>query len=338
MEGRDGVEEGMSRATEMSSGRRVGAAFCVALSLALLLPALARADGPLLTVSDLGQSSAPVEVGQPPFEVPPRGSCIYPFTMETESACPAGTWPLLGERWGSIEDVAGGDALRLEFAAPVSAVTIASTSNYVPGLHDPDGNPIPNYDVIAESSATPTSDPRIWQATLPQLDARAISTNGDTFSVVAQDGSGHHDYAFGIRSPRFENESTLCGRAWYSTDFGQYLCPSRAGGGSPPAKILRVGAAYDGRVLILHVEVPEAGRLSIAVPTKCASTPGADCHRKTILRRTAKRRGTIVIKRPLDPRFGPPGRITLRVRFEMATSVSIGKLTPKVHLRGEAAG
>lgn len=204
------------------------------LALFVAIGGTARADGPVLTVTNLGQPSAPVEVAQSPLTVGPTADCAHPFTLAGESACPPGTWPPLGQQWGPIENVAGGDTLRLEFATPVLAVKVGSTSNYPPGLADPDGKAVSNYDVISESSALATSDPRVWLTTLPALDARAISSHGYTFSVVAEDPLGYHDYPFGIRSPRYANESTKCGTAYYSTGWSQYLCPS-GGKALPPA-------------------------------------------------------------------------------------------------------
>jgi hypothetical protein len=114
--------------SRQARGLAVGMAIgCLGLGFALT--AVARADGPVLRVSNLGQSSAPVEVAQPPFDLVATASCAYPFTLANEAACPAGTWPALGQAWGQIEDVAGGDALRLEFSTPVSSVAVSSTSN-----------------------------------------------------------------------------------------------------------------------------------------------------------------------------------------------------------------
>jgi hypothetical protein len=205
----------------------VAGAFGVVLLLATSATA-ALAGGPSLTVTNLGQAGAPVEVGQAPIVLASTNGCAQPFTLANESACPPGAWPPLGQQWGPIENVAGGDTLRLAFGAAVSSVSVASTSNYPPGLADPDGKPIANYDVLAESPAAPTSDPAVWLATLPPLDARAISTNGYTFSVVAQDEGGHHGYPFGIRAPRYANEATQCGRAFFSTGWEQYLCFSNS--------------------------------------------------------------------------------------------------------------
>jgi hypothetical protein len=298
--------------------RRIATVPIGILASLMLLAAtgVARAQGPTLTVSNLGQSSAPIEVGQPPFEVPPAGSCAFPFTLANESACPAGIWPPLGRRWGAIEDVAGGDTLRLEFAAPVSAVTVGSTSNYEPGLHDPDGKAIGNYDVIAESPAAPTSDPSAWTVTLPPLDVRAISTDGYTFSVVAQDGSGYHDYPFGIRSPRYANELTKCSQAYYSTGFWQYLCLGKGGGGLPDNGLRNRGASYDGHTFTLKLEVPKAGTLLLRIPTTCG--PGikpAECHRKTSIVRHLAKPATITIRKSLSLRPGPDRRMSMPIRF-----------------------
>jgi hypothetical protein len=214
----------------MKFPKAIGLAACT-MSLWAALVATADAAGAVMRVTDLGQVSAPVEVGQPPIEIGPTAGCAHPFTLANEAACPAGTWPALGAAWGPIEDVAGGDTLRFEFSSPVSSVLIGSTSNYQPGLTDPDGRSIGNYDVVAESAATATSDPAVWLAALPPLDARAISSQGYTFSVVAQEGPAYFDYPFGIRSPRYANETTKCGLAYYSTGWQQSLC---LGNAAPP--------------------------------------------------------------------------------------------------------
>jgi hypothetical protein len=199
-----------------------------------------------------------------------------------------------------------------------------------PGLHDPDGKAIPNYDVMAESSAAPSTSPAIWEVTLPPLDYRAISTIGYTFSVVARDGSGYHDYPFGIRAPRYANELTKCGSAYYSTGVSQGHCLDK---GAPPPRpeILRISkATYDGRALTLDVEVPEAGRLLVKVPTTCPKRPASGCHRKTPIHRRASRRGHLTIRKPLALRLGKRGRITLGVRFEMAHSLIVSSVPVKV--------
>lgn len=201
--------------------------------LFLAVPA-ARAAGPMLSVTNLGHAAAPVVVGQPPLAIAPAGECAHPFTLAGEAACPPGTWPPLGAPswapggWAPTEDVAGGDTLQLAFSGPMTSVVVGSTSNYGPGLQDPEGRAIANYEVVPESPATATADPAVWQVALPPLDYRAIG--GYTFSVVGQDGSGFHDYPLEIRSPRYADELARCGTAYYSTGVQQYLCP---GGGVP---------------------------------------------------------------------------------------------------------
>jgi hypothetical protein len=321
----------------MSSRERTSSgAAPLALATLVLLAALttaARADAPALRVTNLGQSSAPVEVGQPPLDIAAAGSCAFPFTLANESACPAGTWPPLGRRWGSIEDVAGGDTLRLAFSSPVTTVKVGSTSNYTPGLRDPDGKPLSNYDVVPETSAVSTADPSVWLTTLPPLDARAISSDGYTFSVVAQDGSGYHDYPLGIRSPRYANEATYCSIAYYSTGWQQYLCLGKS---APPGLAQRVrvfGATFDGRILSLQVEVPSAGRLSIGIPTICGDRNGGVCRGRTWIRRHAARRGRLVIRRVLSLRLGADRKISIPVRFgEPGGRTSAGALTVRVRL------
>jgi hypothetical protein len=216
-----------------------GLAICM-LALAVEIAPTASADAPTLTVTNLGQAAAPTEVPQPPLGVSSRGGCAHPFTLADEAACPAGVWPPLGsptwdtsrDRWSPSEHVAGGDTLQLLFSSPVASVVVGSTSNYEPGLHDPDGKAISNYDVIPESSATPTADAATWRVTLPAFDYRAL--NGYTFSVVGGDSSGFHDYALEIRSPRFADENERCGMAYFSTGVQQALCFGAFPGSYPP--------------------------------------------------------------------------------------------------------
>jgi hypothetical protein len=277
--------------------------------------AVARADAPTLRVTNLGQGTAPVEVGQPPIDIVATAGCAHPFTVANEAGCPPGTWPPLGQQWGQVEDVAGGDTLRLELSAPVTSVSVGSTSNYAPGLHDPDGRAIPNYDVVSESAAQPTSDPGVWLTTLPPLDYRAISTIGYTFSVVALDGSGYHDYPFGIRAPRYANELTKCGTAYFSTGVSQSLCGGAGGKGPPPRHGPRLSAAsYDGRIVILEAQVPGPGKLLIGVPTACGGGR-PHCHRMTWIARRAARQGRILIRKALALRLGDDRRLTVPVRF-----------------------
>jgi hypothetical protein len=170
---------------------------CTLLAAASLIaaghssPAVADASPPILSVSDTGQPSAPVIVGQPSLTIASSATCEAPFTTELASTCPRGTWPALGESWGPIENAAGGDTLQFTFTAPMTKVTVASTSNYPPGLTNPSGEAVPNYDVLGVTSAS--GGPTSWTVALPQWDVRSIS--GYTFSVVAQDAEGSHDYA-----------------------------------------------------------------------------------------------------------------------------------------------
>jgi hypothetical protein len=187
----------------------------------------ARAAG--LTVSDLGQAAIPV-LSPDTVGASAAGSCGEPFTLK--SHCPAGSWPELGGEWGSALLVAGGDTLAMQFNAAASAVTVASTSNYPPGLTDPSGNPIANYDVLNATDASATGDPTSWQVTLPTLDARAMS--GYTFSVVAVQEGVPRDYTFTIRAPRYEDEAHPCGTEYFSTNLSQYMCAEMA---APPGRV-----------------------------------------------------------------------------------------------------
>jgi hypothetical protein len=308
--------------------------FTVALLLALAAPA--SADAPTLKVTNVGQYWAPVDVAQPPIEIAPGPSCAYPFTISNESACPPGTWPALGTSWGQIEDVAGGDTLRLEFSSAVAGVKVSSTSNYPPGLRDPDGKPVPNYDVVPESSASATSDPAVWLVPLPQLDARAISSSGYTFSVVSQDESGFHDYAFGIRSPRWANELTKCGTAYYSTGWQQFSCGNGPPKAPPPGPFGILHAKYTGRVVTLKVNVPGQGNLRLGVPTTCGERDRAGCHRRAWISRHARRSGIQVIRKALTLRMAAGHRIAVAMRFQSAGEVRARTATVKVHLTSRA--
>jgi hypothetical protein len=295
----------------------------VVLLLASTVPA--QADSPSLSITNLGQPSAPVQVGQPPITILATASCAYPFTLTNESACVPGTWPQLGRQWGPIEHVAGGDTLRLELPVAVSSVTASSTSNYERGLHDPDGNAIPNFDVLSEASAVPTGEQGVWTIALPSLDYRAISTHGYTFSVVAQDDSGYHDYAFGIRSPRFTDELEHCGQAVYSTGVEQGMC---WGVGVPPLGPRTMvkpengpfevrSARYDGRVLSLKISVPTNGKLVVAVPVTCRFAPAGHCSRTVNVVRHIRlgEVGQLIVSRALDLRIGHARKITIQLRL-----------------------
>ncbi len=180
-------------------------------------PTKSDTDLPTLTVSDLGQRLVPVEVGQPALTARPIGNCARPFALRFKSACPEGTWPGLGGTWSPVVPVAGGDTLRLAFSRAVSAVTVASTSNWKPGQFTPSHEPIRNYEVLGPMSATSTSDPTAWLITIPSLNDQA--TNGYSFSVVARIGSGYRDYRLSIRTPRVAN----C-EAYYNAEQTLYAC------------------------------------------------------------------------------------------------------------------
>ena len=316
---------------------RLGIVMGASLVAGCLGSGLALADAPNLGVVNLGQPSALVIAGQPALTVPSSGACTSPFTLESESACSAGAWPALGGAWGPpTEDVAGGDELQLTFSSAVSSVTFASTSNYPTGLTDPSGQPIANYDVLTPTAATSASA-TIWRVKLPSLDIRALS--GYTFSVVADDTSGYHDYPFMVRSPRYADELTKCGEAYYSTGNSQYLCLSNGappgiptGGGqtgapstsSPaigdqPAPI-QVGpplgastAIYSHGRLRLEVAVPTSGTLTISIPTRGR-------HRQTSAKRHVAHGGNMSITEKITKlRFVGHHQIVLHMVLHAST-------------------
>jgi hypothetical protein len=242
----------------------------------------------------------------------------------------------LGKQWGSIEDVAGGDTLRLEFNFPVSSVKVGSTSNYEPGLKDPDGKPIANYDVVSESSAVSTADPAVWLTTLPPLDARAISTQGYTFSVVAQDGSGDHDFPFGIRAPRWADESAKCGAAFYNTGWQQYVCGNDFPKAPRPGHFRVSRATYTGSIVTLKVDVPAAGKLRLGIPRTCGGR-SRSCHRRAWVARNAKRRGSLVIRKTVSLRLPADNRMKVWLHFASIDGVRSKISKVKVHLTSPAA-
>ena len=215
-----------------SVGRISRATVVVALvalgSLALTANAFAspsslQAATPTLQVVDLGQVSQPVQVGQPPITILPSGDCRFPFTLRLRPVCSRGTWPSLGKKWAPTVNISGGDALSLLFSSPVSAVSVASTSNWRPGQFTPSHEPILNYPVLGPTTATPSAEPTSWLVNLPQMNPQA--TNGYTFSVVAKDNRGYHDYRLAIRTPRV----AAC-EDFYTTGESAYAC----GESTPP--------------------------------------------------------------------------------------------------------
>lgn len=300
---------------------------CVALVAVLMIglcgsPALAIGGEPRLEVTNVGQPSAPVVSGQPPLTITSSGTCGSPFSLSLESACSPSVWPGFGGTWSPVEAAAGGDALQLVFSSPMSSVVVASTSNYAPGLTDPNGQSVSNYDVLGPTPATSTPTPTTWVVTLPAFDLRALS--GYTLSVVARDSSGDHDYAFMVRSPRYANEATRCGTAYYSTGNNQYLCledaapPGRSTAPTSSASQLGVSnAGYAQGRLHLKVTVPASGKLTIT-----ARTLG---RRKiaTIVRHV-QRRGLLAVKVKVT---GQRPGVSRRVAFTLVLRAPGGLIT-----------
>jgi hypothetical protein len=243
------------------------------LLLYVSLPALANGEASTVTISDLGQASEPVEVGQAPLAVQSSGACPRPFTLKPEASCPSGTWPALGGDWSPFENVAGGDRLRLAFSIPVSDVTVASTSDWPPGEHTPSGEPMHNFDVLPPTAAKTAPEPGAWIIRLPPLSLQAIG--GFTFSVVATDAGSNYDYHLSIKTPRYANEATQCGVRYYSTGVSDAICDrySEQPGTPPRHRGLHIVAAtLRGSNLRLNVRTPSAGTVIVGIPTRVAAT------------------------------------------------------------------
>ena len=306
---------------------RVVQALIVSAVFALCLAAAstALAQPASVAVADLGQPSAPVIVGQPPISALPMGACAATFTISSQSACPTGAWPALGSAWGSLVHVGGGDTLRLTFSEAVSGASVASTSNYEPNLHDPEGGAITNYDVLPETPATPTTDPATWLVTLPPLDYRAMSTQGYTLSVVANQGSAFSDYPVGIKSPRYEDESAVCSEAVFSTGLMQGLCKGNPG--SPRSKPIRppdhgpfgvMSAQASGSLVTMKIQVPVDGKLLITLPTQCSSGGKQSCSQtQTIVRHVRENEvGQILVTRKVALRYGAGRQLLIPLLLE----------------------
>jgi hypothetical protein len=139
-----------------------------------------------------------------------------------------------------------------------------------------------NSDLLV-TAATATADPAIWLVTVP---GPLVPYSGVSFAVVARDGSGAHDFAAGLASPRWDEVGSAgCGIAyWGSPAFTDgYICPRDAvHPGIPPtpgtlvsspptptpALTLPAKVRLHGRRLALALTVPAAGTLTLRVASR----------------------------------------------------------------------
>jgi hypothetical protein len=168
--------------------------------LVLWSASLAKADtAPTLVVTDEG----PGVVNPVGVTADIGGNCANVYEAQQgngAATCPAGSWPEPGDWQSPILAMEEGDTLRLTFSAPVSEVSYASTTDYPTGLTNPEGTPVPNTDIITPGSATPSANPDVWTAPIPNpLSPRAGSAV--PFAVVARDATEYHDYSIRIESP-----------------------------------------------------------------------------------------------------------------------------------------
>lgn len=204
---------------------------------------------PRLTVAELGQPGIPPDPSVVPVTVSARdASCAVPLTLE--STCSPTAWPKLGGSWGPIVGVAGGDLLRFSFSGAVNDVIVASTTNLR----------FANADMVTPIHAAQAGSPTTWVVTLPILDRRSITPL--TFSVVATDAAGSHDYALMILSPRPTDMSGDCWVANYNTGDSQRLCtPSRRAVPQPGLGPVKSRPRSDGSITI-SLQVRRPGTLS----------------------------------------------------------------------------
>jgi hypothetical protein len=238
-------------------------------ALALGVVATARAESPLLKISDVGQVGEQSSPAQPPVTAAPGGSCAVPDTVE--SSCPPQSWPVgSGER---IVYVAGGDQLQLEFVTPVTNVRAAAITT-VPEGPDVPSTVAPNMDEMqATSAAQADATGKVWTVRLPIFDARA--RGGLLLSVVASDGEGNHDYDLIIQSPRVSSfVNPTCGYAFVNTGVieGDGGCRTAVPPGLPPHSPrvptkLRILAGVRDTTHGIQVQIilPRGGMLSLRV-------------------------------------------------------------------------
>lgn len=205
-------------------------AFGLGLLVALVLgiAPLARADtAPGLVVTDEG----PGVVNTAGVTAVVGGTCADVYEAEQangKTLCPAASWPDPGT-WGSPTlAMDEGDVLRLTFSVPVSDVTYASTTNYPAGLTNPDGTSVPNVNIIAPVSATPTANPKVWNAPIPNP-LSPLAASAVPFAVVAQDATEDHDYSLTIQKPYCVEPGTVLTP-------GTFTCPIPPGGGTLPGR------------------------------------------------------------------------------------------------------
>ena len=256
---------------------------------------------PTVTVKNLGQKNLVSTVPQAPLAVTARGTCGDTRTVEEANgetaSCPAGTWPVQGDPgwFAQTVDAIVGDTLELTFAEAPDFVTATLTTVYPIGLRTPPcptsptgPEPCANGDVpVLNTGATllGTRDddrPGVWTFKLP------YPLPGTQVAVTA---SGPDDaaanYAFGLASPRWEDESAKCGTAFFAPGDARPRCPAndikgQAPGGSTgpnpisggvdpattakPLSLSLVGApALRGSSLKLVASASTAGKLIVAL-------------------------------------------------------------------------
>jgi hypothetical protein len=192
-------------------GRCLLLGLCVIFVVSLASASFADADvAPSLVVTDEG----PGVVNTVGITAGTSGTCAYVYEAEQANGgamCPTGSWPGAGGQWLPTLTLSE-DTLRLTFSAPVSDVTLASTTNYPPGLTTPSGTSVPNSNMIPPTSATATSDPDAWTVHVPNP-LSALASSPVAFAVVARGATEDHDYFFSIQKPHCvgPNESSVPG-------------------------------------------------------------------------------------------------------------------------------
>lgn len=221
------------------SSRSFWASLGTTVLATLLAIAPASAAEETLTVRNLAQPGMISTVPQAPAVITSQGECGDTRTVDEangeESPCPAGTWPVQGDQsWFTpTVDASAGDTLELTFSPAPDFVYVSVTTAFPIGLRTPPcpslpTGPVPcaNGDVLVPNTgitliAFPdVDDPSVFPVKLP-----APWPGTQVAVTAAGPAAAAANYAFGLASPRWENETLRCGTAFFAPGDTRSVCP-----------------------------------------------------------------------------------------------------------------